>query len=114
MSRDELRGMAAVMVRRAQLASLLLLGCVSVVIAADKVAELSDDFLEYLGSLEGDEESWMDFAESAKPQTQVDSKLATSKVTSSASSSSASSRQSQPAHAASNTSAASQAGKVEK
>lgn len=109
MSRDELRGMAAVMVRRAQLASLLLLGCVSVVVAADKVAEVSDEFLEYLGSLEGDEESWMDFAESAKPQTKAgsDSKVA------SASSSSASSTKSMP-HAASNTSAASQTGKVEK
>lgn len=54
---------AALFARRAQLASLMLLGCVSLVCAADKVAELSDDFLEYLGSLEGSDETWMDFAD---------------------------------------------------
>jgi len=51
--------------RRTQLASLMLLGCVSLVWAADKAAELSDDFLEYLGSLEGNDETWMDFAADA-------------------------------------------------
>lgn len=54
---------AASFARRAQLASLMLLGCVSLVCAADKAAELSDDFLEYLGSLEGSEDTWADFAE---------------------------------------------------
>jgi hypothetical protein len=52
----------AVFAKRAQLASLMLLGCVSLALAADKVAELSDDFLEYLGSMEGGDENWTDFA----------------------------------------------------
>ncbi|MGC3981559.1 MAG: hypothetical protein QM808_09885 [Steroidobacteraceae bacterium] len=51
--------------QRTQLAGLLLLGCVSLALAADKAAqkaaEVSDDFLEYLGSLEGDDDSWQDF-----------------------------------------------------
>ncbi len=47
--------------KRTQLAGLLLLGCMSVVIATDKLAELSDEFLEYLGSMEGDDETWLDF-----------------------------------------------------
>ena len=51
--------------RHAQLAGLLLLGCASLALAADKVAELSDEFLEYLGSLESDDESWMDFTAEA-------------------------------------------------
>ncbi|MGE0114643.1 MAG: hypothetical protein AB7T07_07135 [Steroidobacteraceae bacterium] len=55
----------AVIARRAQLMGLLLLGCTSLALAADKVAELSDDFLEYLGSLEGADESWLDFTAAA-------------------------------------------------
>lgn len=61
---------AASFARRAQLASLMLLGCVSLACAADKVAPklieaVSDDFLEYLGSLEGNDDTWMDFAADA-------------------------------------------------
>jgi hypothetical protein len=121
MSHD-LRGIAA-MVRRAQLASLLLLGCVSLALAADKAAEqlqqLGDDFLEYLGSLEGDDESWMDFVaeaagnEAAKPQAQ----LVSSKTSSASSSASSATSSATPPreHAASvNTSAVSTTGKVEK
>ena len=52
----------AVFAKRAQLAGLMLLGCVSLAVAADKVAELNDDFLEYLGSMEGNDENWTDFA----------------------------------------------------
>lgn len=55
-------------VRRAQWAGVFLLGCASLAVAADKVAELSDEFLEYLGSLEGDDESWLDFASTAAPR----------------------------------------------
>jgi hypothetical protein len=51
----------AVFVKRAQLAGLMLLGCVSLAAAADKVTELSDDFLEYLGSMEGSDDNWTDF-----------------------------------------------------
>lgn len=124
----DLRGSAA-MARRIQLASLLLLGCVSLALAADKVAELSDDFLEYLGSLEGNDESWMDFAESAgkepaRPQAQADNKgkvndkPGDSKVVASASSSASSpasaGAQSMPHAASMNTSAASKTGKVER
>ncbi len=123
MSRDDLRSRGAMMARRAQLASVLLLGCMSLAVAADKAAqqlrELSDDFLEYLGSLESDEDNWMDFAsaagsESAKQQVSQQARP-DSKPVASVSSSSASS-QSQPLpHAASvNTSAESQTGKVEK
>jgi hypothetical protein len=53
---------SSVFARRAQLAGLMLLGCVSLAAAADKMAELSDDFLEYLGSMEGGDENWTDFA----------------------------------------------------
>jgi hypothetical protein len=119
MSRDVPRGMAAGMARRVQLASVLLLGCVSLALAAEKVAELSDDFLEYLGSLEGDDENWTDFAaesavasEPAKPSASAGRD---SKPVASASSSSASSQTQPMPHAANaNTSAASQTGKVEK
>jgi hypothetical protein len=65
---------SAVFARRAQLASLMLLGCVSLALAADKVAELSDDFLEYLGSMEGSDENWMDFANDGLAQPAVASK----------------------------------------
>ena len=58
----------AVFARRAQLAGLMLLGCVSLAAAADKVAELSDDFLEYLGSMEGGEENWTDFTKDGLAQ----------------------------------------------
>jgi hypothetical protein len=51
--------------RHAQLAGLLLLGCASLAVAADRVAALSDEFLEYLGSLESDDENWMDFTAEA-------------------------------------------------
>ncbi len=70
---NALRVARTTLTQRAQLASLLVLGCVSLVWAADKVAALSDDFLEYLGSLEGDDDSWMDFTvettAAAKPVT---------------------------------------------
>lgn len=122
MPRNEAHGTAAT-IRCAQLASVLLLGCVSLAIAADKTAqqlkEVSDEFLEYLGSLEGNDESWMDFAvdpavmkEPAKPQAQSNTgKLSDSKV---ASASSSSSSRTLPQTASVNTSAASQTGKVEK
>lgn len=51
--------------KRAQLAGLMLLSCMSIAWAADKAAELSDDFLEYLGSLEGDDDNWTDFSADA-------------------------------------------------
>jgi hypothetical protein len=60
-SRRHVTGIA----RHAQLAGLLLLGCASLAVAADKVAQLSDEFLEYLGSLESDDENWMDFTAQA-------------------------------------------------
>lgn len=56
---------AASLTKRAQLAGWMLLGCVSLAWTADKVAELSDDFLEYLGSLEGSDDTWMDFTADA-------------------------------------------------
>ncbi len=51
--------------RRLQLASFMLLGCLSVAWAANKVAELNDEFLEYLGTLEGDADNWTDFTSDA-------------------------------------------------
>jgi hypothetical protein len=76
----------ALLVKRAQLVGLLVLGCVSLAMAADKAAELSDEFLEYLGSLEGNEDSWQDFAAAAVadhklPATSSSSSSATSKAT---------------------------------
>lgn len=89
------RDRAASFARRAQLASLMLLGCVSLACAADKAAELSDDFLEYLGSLEGGEDSWVDFAEASSDATHDPAKPASvakdSKTVISAGSSSAAS-----------------------
>ncbi len=42
-------------------AGVVLLGVASLV-WADKATEMSADFLEYLGSLEDDEDNWTDFA----------------------------------------------------
>lgn len=121
---DASRRMATVFARRTQLAGLLLLGCVSLAMAADKVAELNDDFLEYLGSLEGDDESWLDFTAATtrgepvtKPQVAAaQDSIKQSKGAARASSSSASSLASQPAtHAAGvNTSATPKSGKADK
>lgn len=75
---------------------LLVLG-VTTCVYAQQLAELSDEFLEYLGSLEGDEEDWMDFAVTAKsgntPVAQAPSSqsAALAKASSSSSSSSSSS-----------------------
>jgi hypothetical protein len=55
---------AAVFARHAQLVGLMVLGYASLAFAeraGDQIAELSDDFLEYLGSMEGGEENWTDF-----------------------------------------------------
>ena len=98
--------------KRTQLAGLLVLGCVSAALAAEKLAELSDDFLEYLGSMEGDDETWMDFAgstsQSATSQPATPAATGSSKPMAAASSS-ASSRA-----VATNTNAASHAtGKAE-
>ena len=49
---------------RITLASVLLLGC-AIAMAADKAAELSEEFLEYLASMESDDESWTEFATAA-------------------------------------------------
>jgi len=59
------REQRAMFARRAQLASLMLLGCVSLAFGADKVIEPSDEFLEYLGSMEGSDDNWTDFADSS-------------------------------------------------
>lgn len=79
--------------KRTQLAGLLLLGCMSVVIATDKLAELSDEFLEYLGSMEGDDETWLDFTAEldAQPHSTQNS-LKSGKASVGSSSSSAASR----------------------
>ncbi len=121
MPRDDLRAVAAMMVRRAQLASLLLLGCVSAAIAADKAAELSDEFLEYLGSFEGEDESWMDLvaasaasSESAKPQAQASKTGSDAKVVANASSSASSQGQAKPQTASVTPGAVPTTGKVEK
>ena len=94
--------------KRTQLAGLLVLGCVSAALAAEKLAELSDDFLEYLGSMEGDDETWMDFAGSTSQSATSQPATGSSKPMAAASSS-ASSRA-----VATNTNAASHAtGKAE-
>lgn len=107
------------LVKRAQLASLLLLGCISLAVAADKAAQLSDDFLEYLGNLEGDDDNWMDFSADAAANSESVTKPQAaakpdSKPVRAASSSSASSQAlHSPARAASaNSSAMSQVSKT--
>lgn len=60
-NKASVRAAHAIMARRARMVGLSLLGCISLVLAADSTAGLSDDFLEYLGSLEGDDENWQDF-----------------------------------------------------
>lgn len=45
----------------ARLTLVLMLGCAALAHAQD-TAELSDDFLEYLGNMESTEDNWTDFA----------------------------------------------------
>jgi len=100
--------------KRTQLAGLLLLGCMSMAMAADKLGELSDDFLEYLGSLEGDDESWLDFTAEAvtsrEPAAKQDAKVP-SKAGSS--SSSAATTAGNPASSTNTNAASKQTGKAE-
>ena len=69
---------------------LLVLG-VTTCVYAQQLAELSDEFLEYLGSLEGDEEDWMDFVAVAAASSSASSSSSASKTMAKASSSSGSS-----------------------
>lgn len=99
---------ARIRLKRAQW-GLLLLGCMSMAVAADKAAELSDEFLEYLGSLEGDAESWMDFTADAMAQRKAATQ-ASAASSSAASAASASSKRSSDSSAALKT----DAGKADK
>jgi len=78
---------ASVPVRHAQWAGVLLLGVASLV-WADKVAEVGADFLEYLGSMESDEDNWTDFTNEALAARNDAGNNASSAAASSASSSS--------------------------
>lgn len=55
--------------RRVHLVSLLLLACAAPALAAEKLAPLDAEFLEYLASFGSDEENWVLFADE-EPATQ--------------------------------------------
>lgn len=57
--------------RRSHAVAVLLLACAAPALAAEKLAPLDADFLEYLASFGGDEENWVLFAdEEPEPATQ--------------------------------------------
>ena len=57
--------------RRVRAVAVLLLACAAPALAAEKLAPLDADFLEYLASFGSDEESWVLFAdEEPEPATQ--------------------------------------------
>lgn len=49
--------------RRSHAVAVLLLACAAPALAAEKLAPLDADFLEYLASFGGDEENWVLFAD---------------------------------------------------
>ena len=107
-------------VKRTQLAGLVLLGCMSLAIAAEKLAELSDDFLEYLGSMEGDDETWLDFAaetvvsrDTDTQQNSTQNSIKASKANVGSSSSSAASPPANPATRANTSAVSKTTGKAE-
>jgi len=54
--------------RRIRLLAGLMAGMASLAFA-DKAAEISDDFIEYLGQMEDRDDNWSDFADQAKQDT---------------------------------------------
>jgi len=46
-----------------------LLGAFSSLAFADKTADVSDDFIEYLGQMEDRDDNWSDFADQARSET---------------------------------------------
>lgn len=97
---------AATSSKRAQFAGVLMLGMATLA-WADKVQEASADFLEYLGSLEDEDDNWTDFTAEALAARQAHA--ASSSVSNS--SSSASSVRTAAASSKSSSSEMSRAGK---
>jgi hypothetical protein len=56
--------------RRLRAGFVLLLACAAPVLAAEKLAPLDAEFLEYLASFGSDEENWVLFADDEEPATQ--------------------------------------------
>ncbi|HEX2586474.1 MAG TPA: hypothetical protein VHL14_15225 [Steroidobacteraceae bacterium] len=68
----ELASPRSVSTRKTRLLAGLMAGVASLAFA-EKAAEISDDFIEYLGQMEDSDDNWSDFADQAKQDTTMHS-----------------------------------------